>query len=186
MDPEAEPVEITPFQFECQVKAWLEHTAGPLEGFTASQRSCIGGDSGEYEIDIEARFQAFGGAEFVVLVECKRYKHPVKRDVVMLLESKIRDTGAHKGMIFSTSSFQRGALEYAKARGIATLIVQDGRTNYHTKAYRQKVEPPPWVHVSKYIAWFAAPGGPQSVVHSLVDDTRIDPIMAWLKGMSDA
>jgi hypothetical protein len=39
------------------------------------------------------------------------------------LASKIQDTSAHKGIVFSTSGFQKGALEYAKAHGISAVSV---------------------------------------------------------------
>ena len=186
MIPGAEQVEISPIEFELQVKTWLERAAGMVKGFKASHRTQVSGDSGEFEIDIEVRFEALGGAEFIVLVECKRHKNPIKRDVVMVLDGKLRDTGAHKGIIFSTSEFQRGALQYAAARGIATLTVRDGKTNYQTRAYGQRAEPPPWVHVSKFIAWFSTPGSSGGGHFSLVDDTRVEPLEAWLKGREEA
>ncbi len=182
----AEPLEISPIEFERQVKAWLERAAGKLIGFKASHRAQVSGDSGEYEIDIEVRFEAFGGADFIVLIECKRHRNPIKRDVVMLLDAKLRDTGAHKGIVFSTSAFQSGALEYAEARGIATLTVRDGKTNYHTRSYGLKAEPPTWGHVSKFIAWFSTPGSTGFGQFSLVDDTRIEPLEAWFNGREEA
>ena len=180
------PTEISPIEFERQVRTWLERAAGNLEDFSSTHHAQVSGDSGEYEIDIEAQFQAFDGAEFKVLVECKRYKNPVKRDVVMLLDAKLRDTGAHKGIIFSTSHFQRGALEYAVTRGIALVTIQDGRTNYHTRAYGQKAEPPPWVKLSRYIGWYTTPGSDNSEEFSLIDDYRIEPLEACFKDREKA
>jgi restriction system protein len=47
-------------------------------------------------------------------------------------------------MIFSTSGFQKGALEYAAAHGIATITFIDGKSTYETRAMNsQPVEPPP-------------------------------------------
>jgi restriction system protein len=77
----------------------------------------------------------FGAAELVILVECKHHKNPIKRDVVMVLESKLRDTKAHKGMIFSTCDFQSGALEFARVHGIATVRVTDDGMTYLTRSY---------------------------------------------------
>jgi len=176
-----QPVDITPIEFEQQVKAWLDRVPHSLRDFSSTHRELISGDSGEYEIDIVARFEVFGGAEIVVLIECKRYKNPVKRDVVMFLEAKLRDTGAHKGIIFSTAGFQRGALEYAANRGIATVTVQDGKTNYHTRAYGQQVEPPPWVKLSRFIGWFTTIAENGNITNSLINDDRIEPLEEWFQ-----
>jgi restriction system protein len=48
-------------------------------------------------------------------------------------------------MIFSTAQYQRGALEYAKAHGIALARVIDGSLLYESRSYDQRpVVPPPW------------------------------------------
>jgi len=66
------------------------------------------GASGEYAFDALAEFEILGGARILVLVECKRHSSPVKREDVLVLEAKLRDTGAHKAMVFSTAGFQSG------------------------------------------------------------------------------
>ncbi|SCY77596.1 restriction endonuclease [Butyrivibrio sp. INlla14] len=63
--------------------------------------------------------------DFKVLCECKQFKNPVKRDVVVLLDGKIRSLGAQKGIICSTSGFQKGAIKYAKEHGIALFQIYD-------------------------------------------------------------
>ena len=129
--------QITPKEFEQQVKTWIEDAGAKIESFNVDHLKPLEGDSGEYEIDVTATFSILDGAEIKVLIECKRYKKNVERDVVMVLESKLRDSSAHKGMIFTTSGFQSGALTYANKRGIATISVEDGHTNYHTKSLDQ-------------------------------------------------
>ena len=175
-----QPVDITPEEFERQVRNWLEASAdGPI-GFTITRSSMLEGDSGEYEIDIMTEFEIFDGALIKVLVECKRYKNPVKRDVIMILESKIRDSDSHKGMVFSTSGFQKGALEYARQRGIATIAVQHGHTNYFTKAAGGSLAaPPPWVKLSEYIGWFITLTNEDNESHCLIDDDRKEPLHEW-------
>jgi len=124
-----EVVEIGPTQFETQVKRGLRD-------FRVSHRRMLEGSGGQYEIDVVAEFEALGGASIIVLVECKYYRrsNPIKRDTVMTLHAKLQDVGAHKGILFSTSRFQRGALQYAKAHGIGLVRVEDGGTvGYETK-----------------------------------------------------
>ena len=79
---------------------------------------------GTYQIDVYATFR-FMELDFKVLCECKQFKSPVKRDVVALLDGKIRSLGAQKGIICSTSGFQKGAIKYAKEHGIALFQVYD-------------------------------------------------------------
>jgi restriction system protein len=184
---EIKPINITPEEFEQQVKAWLAKSCDDLKSFTITHRENLEGRSGEYEIDAVARFEIFGGAEIVVLVECKRYKNPIKRDVVMLLNQKLQEIGAHKGMVFSTSGFQSGAINFATEHRIATITVQDGKTNYHTKSYGPDVVPPPWVHISKFIGWFTDIGPNGFEHYSLVDDNnRIEPLAAWFEDREEA
>jgi restriction system protein len=57
----------------------------------------------------------------------------------MVLNQKLESTGSHKGMIFSTSHFQKGAIGFAKAHGIALIHVESGKkrvfvTNQDTPA----------------------------------------------------
>lgn len=146
------PLEISPLEFEQQVADWLSRQ-GKIKNFRATRSDNISGKSGEYNIDILVSFEIFGGAEIKILAECKRHKDPIKRDFIMILEAKLRDIGAHKGILFSTAGFQKGALEFAKAHGIACISVRDGKSNYHTRAYGQTVEPPFWVKYPKFIGW---------------------------------
>jgi len=177
---DVQPVDITPEQFERQVHDWLKASADGLKSFSVIHSHILEGDSGEYEIDVMAEFEVFAGALIKVLVECKRYKNPVKRDVIMVLESKIRDTGAHKGMVFSTSGFQKGAIQFAQKRGIATVTVQHGYTNYFTRAEGSRVvTPPPWLQLSEYIGWFMTVTEEGNRSFSLIDDDRNDPLIEW-------
>lgn len=177
-----QPVDITPEQFERQVHDWIKLSAKGLKNFVITHLHKLKGDSGEYEIDAMAEFEVFDGAAIKVLVECKRYKSAVKRDVIMILESKIRDTNSHKGIVFSTSGFQKGAIEYAQKRGIATVTVQNGNTNYFTKAQGHgPAKPPPWVKLSKYIGWFTTFDDKSNPSFSLIDDDRRDPLVEWFK-----
>jgi restriction system protein len=86
---------------------------------------------GVYEIDVTARFEVLG-ARFLVLIECKNHKNPIKREVVQVLYDRIRAVGAHKGMIFSTAKFQKGAIEFARAHNIALLQIVEGCSPINT------------------------------------------------------
>ena len=147
------PVEISPTEFEKLVLEWLRLAAERQSQTIAARHLGIAyGAGGEYKIDVLVTFSALGGARFVVLVECKHQARPVERDDVMVLESKLRDTNAQKAMFFSTSGFQSGALEFATAKGIATITIVEGAWLYETRsADRKPIKPPPWANLDPYM-----------------------------------
>ena len=116
---------ITPEQYEQQVRGWVETAAGQLSEFSSTHREVLQGSDGEYEIDIVVRFRALQ-TPFLVLLECKRYRRAIERDTVQVLNDRVRSIGANKGILFSTSKFQSGALEYAEKHGIALIQLIDG------------------------------------------------------------
>ena len=161
------PITLTPKQFEIEVEHLLKTLErGKLSDFKTQRLEVIQGVDGDYEIDVTARFEALGG-NFLVLVECKHHKNPIKRDVVQVLYDRIRSVGAHKGMIFSTASFQKGAIEYAKQRGIALVKVADGKTSYSTKAAGPTVYPP-WL--PPYVGWVITLSDEGHETCSLIDE----------------
>ena len=120
----------TPAEFEVAVEEIIRRTGVGLTDFTVTRSEDLQGTDGCYEIDVTARFTAFGGASFVMLVECKRYEDPIKREKVQVLRDKLQSIGAHKGMMVSTSTFQSGAIEYAEKHGIALVQMLSGGFNY--------------------------------------------------------
>jgi restriction system protein len=97
----------------------------------------------------------------------------------MVLEAKLRDVGAHKGMLFSTSSFQVGALKYADARGIATVTVVAGKWLYETKALGGRpLEPPPWACLDAYAGIRMCPMERGISCHT-IELARVDALLEW-------
>ncbi len=174
------PVCITPGEFEEQVLSWLTGAAGGLATVHAERQGRITGPGGEYAIDVLIEFEVFDGATITILVECKHQKRPVERDEVIVLEGKVRDVRAHKGMLFSTSGFQRGALQYASAQGIATVTVVDGRWVYETRGFGPSPEPPPWVHLHTLAGIRLTPIEESIAWHSF-DDGSPDALRDWLQ-----
>jgi Restriction endonuclease len=87
----------------------------------------------EFEIDALVRFE-FLGAEFLVLVECKHHRNRLKRELVQVLRDRVRSVSAHKGILFSTGGFQKGAVEYAQAQKITLVHFTEGGPIYETNA----------------------------------------------------
>src|SRR5512133_1410571 len=123
--PMKDPRTLTPTEFELVVKDLLEEAGAAVTNFKVTGSQVLQASDGDYQIDATAEFEILG-AKFVTLVECKRHQDPIKREIVQILEGKLRSLGAHKGMIFSTSGFQKGAVEFARAHGIALVYVQSG------------------------------------------------------------
>lgn len=144
-NPEA-PVQPTPREFELQVRDWLARSATDLRPIEVTDQGKVWGAGGEYAIDVLVRLALFGGAEVIVLAECKHQRRPVARDQIHILEGKLRDARAHKGMVFSTSGFQGGAIKLAAARGIATITVREGEWLYGTRSFGDGiVDQPGWL-----------------------------------------
>lgn len=118
--------DMTPTEFE---KCCLDIINGfateeCLKDFAIIHDKVIPTSDGRYQIDVYAEFNAMG-VRFKVLCECKKYKNRVNREKVVVLHRKVESIGAQKGILISTSDFQSGAVEYAKAHGIALIKVED-------------------------------------------------------------
>lgn len=122
--------DITPKEFELLVKSWAESVSSELKQLKVTHQKVVAGQDGDYTFDVVATFGSFGGAEFVVLIECKKHKNPIKREVVQVLKDKLNSVGAHKGIVVATAPFQDGALKYAKINGIALVQVATGSLMY--------------------------------------------------------
>jgi len=143
---------ITPKEYEDEVRCFIEAMGVELTDFEVHQLESLSGVDGDYEIDVTARFSALG-ASFLVLVECKRYRNRVKREVLEKLFSRMKSVGAQKGMVFSTSNFQSGAIEFAKVHGIATVVMVEGTANYQTRSLGDQAMPSPGFDFPKFVGW---------------------------------
>ena len=178
---EPEPISLPPEVFEREVKTLLDVGGSELLGFESTHRAKVKGVDGTYEIDILARFAALG-VEFKVLVECKHQREPVKREVVQVLNDRIRSVGAQKGILIATARFQRGAIEYAQRHGIALVQLVEGRATYFTRGFGDGPEPPPWANILPYAGWMLSLSDQGGEVHSLVSVDHPDALQAFLRG----
>jgi restriction system protein len=174
------PAEITPSEFEDLVLAWLRKCGPDNELIEAEHLGTMDGAGGEYKIDVLVRLNVFGGAVVVILVECKHQGRPVERDEAMVLEAKLRDVGAHKGMLFSTSGFQKGAIQYATAHGLAMIAVVNGEWLYGTRSTGNgPVAPPPWVRLDRF-AGLRMTSTDSSISCHTIELGRVDALKEWL------
>ncbi len=118
--------DMTAAEFEEYVLETLRSAMGDVDELTVNLLEKVAGTDGDFTLDGTVRFKV-AGLSFVVAVEAKKHKNPIKREVVQVLKSKMDSIGAHKGIVFATAPFQKGALEFAQTHGIALVKVTEGR-----------------------------------------------------------
>lgn len=177
------PTDITPEDFEKLVLSWLQQcNVDASNSIQATHLGVVNGEGGTYKIDVLVTMTLFGGAQVTVLVECKRHKRPVEREDIMVLDGKLRAVGAHKGMFFSTSGFQSGALQYAGDRGIATIAIVNGEWLYETKSLEDRpVNPPSWAKFDAF-AGIRMAFTETGISCSTIEMARLDPLREWFEG----
>lgn len=124
--------ELSPTDYERAVADLVRAADHEVSDWRVEHLDSVEGVDGTYIIDVTVRFRLLG-ANYLTLFECKRHASPVKREDVQVLHDKLRSTGAHKGVVVAASGFQKGALVYAKAHGIACVRLVDGAWTYETR-----------------------------------------------------
>ena len=175
-------MKISPSEYEDFVKNWLDGELGTLESYESDIRIKEQSHDGEFEIDIKAKFN-IAGFDFLILVECKRHKNRIKREVAQVLHSKLQSLGANKGVICSTSDFQSGTLEYCTKHGIACIQMAPGETNFHTRSHNTQINYNPcevW-GIPKIIGWLTSSKGSGVIQRSLVSSENKEYIQKYIK-----
>ena len=83
----------------------------------------VGRSGAPRQIDVLVRHKE-GLYEHLIVVECKYRKSPVERHDVDAMETTVREVGAARGVIFSTSGFQRGTIKQAAAAKIGLFKIR--------------------------------------------------------------
>ncbi|MBK9050909.1 MAG: restriction endonuclease [Chloroflexi bacterium] len=73
-----DPMSLSPEGFELEVQRILNEEGVGLNSFTTTHLDRIEGSGGDFVFDVTARFEALG-ADFLVLIECKRHSAPIER-----------------------------------------------------------------------------------------------------------
>lgn len=74
-----------------------------------------------FDVALEIRMQGAEAPTFVSLIECKNYKKPVPVDDAEEFYAKLQQVSASKGILASSSGFQRGTIDYCKSKKIGLL-----------------------------------------------------------------
>ncbi len=174
--------DIMPKEFEVLVKNILSNLGRALKNFKAHHNVKEQSHDGTYQIDIKASFEALG-AQFLLLIECKHHKSTIKREVVEVLFSRLLSTGSNKGMIFSTSGFQSGAILFAQKHNIALVRVIERKLIYVTKSNDQKnIDLPEWASMPKFVGEFTEIQNGKKAVSNLIPG-HLEPIELFMFGI---
>lgn len=134
-------LQLSPAEFESLVVAEIRKLGQPLKSFEVQHQSRVTTPDGEFLMDAVATFEALGG-DFLVLVECKHHKNPIKRELVQVLADKMASARAQKAILFSSAPFQAGAIEYAHQRRIALVHMTEGGPVFETRGGSSPDGPP--------------------------------------------
>lgn len=169
---------MSPKEFELLVKDWIQRLGKGLKSLDVRHDQKLEAHDGTYQIDVLAKFEALD-ADFVVLIECKRHQSAIPRADVQLLYAKVQSLGAHKGMLFATTGFQSGAIEYAKQHGITLVKITEGKASYETRSIGPDREPPPWADIPRYFGWVIEESDRSSIKVSCLDfrDTSLAMVL---------
>jgi restriction endonuclease len=169
------PPAITPAEFEEFVARELLGAAGSaVDDLVVTVHEKIIGTDGAYDFDATVRYR-FAGMAFLVVVEAKLHRNPVKRELVQVLHQKIHSVGAHKGVMIATSPYQAGAIDFAKAHGIALVTVAESRFVFTTRS--TAISPRP-----TFVAHYDSGADPQGVVLSADDEDHSRSVATFLLG----
>jgi hypothetical protein len=86
--------------------------------------------------------------------------------------------GRDKGILFSTSGFQSGAINYAASHGVATVTVVAGTWLFETRAQGPSTSPPSWVQFDRFAGIRLSPRGKGISCHA-IDCDHIDALSMW-------
>ncbi len=120
------PADLTPGEFEAYVTTLFDalELGGAVDNLRVQTHEVVRGADGAYDFDATVRYE-LGGMDFLIVVEAKRHKNPIKRELVQVLHQKLQSVGAHKAVMVSTAPFQQGALDFALVHGIALVTVTE-------------------------------------------------------------
>ena len=143
--------EMTPSEFEEYSLQLLGQLSKNLEDVKIDHDVIVKTHDGIYQIDGRISYTAFG-VNYVTLVECKRYKGPIKREHIQILNDKMDSIGANKGIFITTSYYQLGAYDYAKAHGIALLVIANGQIKFEVRSKDAMIQRTTMIDIPKFVS----------------------------------
>jgi hypothetical protein len=99
-------------QYQDLVAAFLSQL-----GFNVQVGETVAGARAEHDIDVTARMN-IAGLEQLWVIECKSWQRRVPKERVLTFRGVVEDVGADRGLLFSESGFQPGAVAAAQKTNV--------------------------------------------------------------------
>ncbi len=111
-------------------KQYQEDVAALLSefGFIVTTDERISGARGEHAIDVAARMRV-AGIDQLWVVECKDWKRAIPKERALTFLGIVADIGADRGLMFSESGFQAGAIRTVSRTNITLTNLEDFKQN---------------------------------------------------------
>ncbi|MGU3377366.1 restriction endonuclease [Chryseobacterium sp. M5A1_1a] len=84
----------------------------------------ISGIRGTHDIDVYIEINVLG-QKTIWIAECKLWKTAIPKDKILTLYQIVQDIGADKGLLFSESGFQSGAINSTKQTNILLISIDE-------------------------------------------------------------
>jgi len=97
-------------------------------GFATRTDERIQGARGTHDIDVTAR-ATVAGIPQLWIIECKKWRRPVPKERALTFIGIVNDIGADRGLMFSESGFQAGAIRAAANTNITLTSLTDFHQN---------------------------------------------------------
>lgn len=108
-------------EFECFVQKMYEEDPNLVVQHNVT---LVGKSGAKRQIDVLVT-QKTKLMTLTTIVECKRWKEKVNRAIIDIVSAALDDLNANKGVVFTTSGYEEGAIEYAKYKNIDIFLVRD-------------------------------------------------------------
>jgi hypothetical protein len=115
---------LTPRQYEAYIAQLIANFL-PFKDLEIRRNARLPGvrQPGRYEIDVNVEFVIAAKLRFHLIVECKRWRTPVGREVVQKLAQTRDAIAAHQAVICSPVGYTKEAIEVAEAHGITLWVI---------------------------------------------------------------
>jgi hypothetical protein len=107
-------------------------------GFAVAIDKQVEGARGTHQIDVTATRSGHGIQQLWV-IECKLWKHPVPKKDVLTLAGVVADIGADRGLLFSESGFQAGAIKVARSTNLSLTSIVEFRQKVADELTQQRI-----------------------------------------------
>ncbi|WP_279635855.1 restriction endonuclease [Kitasatospora cheerisanensis] len=108
-------------------------------GFDTRVDETIEGARAQHDIDVAARM-SIAGVDILWLVECKAWGRRVPKERILTLQGIVDDIGADRGLVFSESGFQAGAIRVTRNTNITLTSLEDFRLNFQDEVSSTKAK----------------------------------------------